>query len=116
MPPTAKKKKKKDNGAIQKGQQKLFGFFKQKKTVGKENQNNNNKANATADIGMGLDSNLRKSTIKKAKEFGTSPPKKKNAQLTIDGRKAEGRCDEGTKVCACCEKLKSNRTLLMVLC
>ena len=85
-------------------------------------------AKAVSDKGkkgnMALASNQRKSSNKackakacKAKKASvrkrqsSSTLKKKsnlNQQMTMDGKRAEGRCDEGTKKCNTCEKLKTN--------
>ena len=99
--------KENDDGKRKKGQKSISSFFPCKEKNAQEleatktiDDNNNNI--------MGLDSNLRKSAIRKAKEHGNG--KKRNPQRTIDGGEAEGRCDEGTKVCAACsfnEKHKS---------
>jgi hypothetical protein len=61
---------------------------------------------------MGLASNQRKSAIKKAHEHKwktkSSSPKKK--QKKLNGTLAESRCDEGTKICTACEKIKLDST------
>ena len=76
-----------------KGQTSLDSFLGSNKLVHKEN--------------MGLDSNLRKSAIQKCRSNSFKPsksnPPKKNTQRTITGGLAEGRCDEGTKICKACQ-------------
>jgi hypothetical protein len=68
---------------------------------------------------MALASNQRKSSIKACKakasvrkRRSTTTLKKKgnlkHQQMTMDGKRAEGRCDEATKKCRACEKLKTN--------
>jgi hypothetical protein len=66
---------------------------------------------------MALASNQRKSAIKACKakasvrkKRSTALKKKSNLkqQMTMDGKRAEGRCDEATKKCHACEKLKTN--------
>jgi hypothetical protein len=65
---------------------------------------------------MALASNQRKSSIKACKAKASlrkrrsTLTKKSNLkqQMTMDGKRAEGRCDEGTKKCRACEKLKTN--------
>jgi hypothetical protein len=69
---------------------------------------------------MALASNQRKSSIKACKAKASVPRKRrstttlkkksnlKHQQMTMDGKRAEGRCDEATKKCRACEKLKTN--------
>ena len=79
------------------GQTNIAAFFgkKKKSTEGELTENSTETSeNINNNIAMGLDSNLRKSAIQKAKEFGTTP--KKITQRKIGGGAAEGRCDEGT--------------------
>jgi hypothetical protein len=67
---------------------------------------------------MALASNQRKSAIKACKQAKASVRKKRSTalkkksnlkqQMTMDGKRAEGRCDEATKKCHACEKLKTN--------
>ena len=71
--------------------------------AGKTAQDSNNET-------MGLSSNLRKSAIKRAREYGTQPPavSRANRQRTLNGQVAEGRVDEGTKDCKACTMLERN--------
>ena len=68
---------------------------------------------------MGLSSNLRKSTIKKAKSHAnkkkTSSPPKISKQKTLNGKGKdiveEPRVDKGTKVCRICEAAKNGQVI-----
>ena len=99
------------NRKVPKGQKTMAAFvvpLENKK--GKENKQG--KENE-----MGLSSNLRKSSIRRSKSFAYAGSKKgknnewqTNTQTTIDGKLAEPRCDEGTKICsACAYKEKNNK-------
>ena len=91
---------KKRGNAKDGGKQKdLLSFFGKKSSKESEADKENAPIKENTPI-MGLDSNLRKSAIAKAKEHGKT---RKNTQKTMDGGFAEGRCDEGTKECPACK-------------